>query len=437
MIRVRFAPTAAGFLTVAGLRVALANDLFRRSHDGTMLLRLDDLDPDRCRPGTADQIMQDLSWFGIELNSCFRQSERMELYHHTIEQLQRDQFLYPCFESDEELRAKQEFRRRRKQPLIYDRAMLSMTAAQRQAAEAKGKRPYWRLRLSGRTLRWIDLIQGKRQGDLSAVSDPILVQADGTPAPLLASVVDDLDAGITHIIRGEDSVGNTAIQMELFEVLTGSATAVRFGHLPVPADANGAALGFRKLGSLPVRNLRNDGVEPCAVSACLTGAGPLPPAELAGRMRLSDFSEPRLDVKQMLAVNRAVLRDMEFAGVADRLPNGATDAFWRAIRGNLDMLKEARGWWEVVTGTIVPPVIEGAHALLATAVELLPAEPWDDDVWHRWIRALEAATQQTGDSLVLPLRLALTGEDTGPDLADLLPLIGRSRAASRLAIAAA
>ncbi|HEX2941011.1 MAG TPA: glutamate--tRNA ligase family protein, partial [Rhodopila sp.] len=434
MIRVRFAPTPAGFLTVGGLRVALANDLFRRSHDGTMLLRLDDLDPQRCRPGSADQIMQDLVWFGVEWSSSFRQSERMELYRRTIEHLQRDQFLYPCFESEEELRAKQEFRRRRKQPLIYDRAMLSMTTAQRQAAEAKGKRPYWRLKLSGRTLRWIDLIQGKRQGDLSLVSDPILVQADGTPAPLLASVIDDLDSGITHIIRGEDSVGNTAIQMELFEILTGCPTAIRFGHLPVPADAGGDATGFRKLGNLPVRNLRNDGLEPCAVAACLTGAAPSPPDEMARQIRLSDFSEARLDVKQMLSVNRAVLRQMDFADVADRLPNGATDAFWRAVRGNLDMLKEARGWWDVVTGTIVPPVIDGAHTLLATAAELLPPEPWDHNVWHQWIEAVEAATQQKGDLLLQPLRLALTGEDSGPDLADLLPLIGRSRAASRLAL---
>ncbi|MEA2740710.1 MAG: glutamyl-tRNA synthetase, partial [Acetobacteraceae bacterium] len=410
-----------------------------------MLLRLDDLAVDRARPvppGTGDQIMQDLRWFGIEWQASFRQSERQELYRATIERLQRDQFLYPCFESEEELKAKQEFRRKRNQSPIYDRAMLSLTAKQRQDAEAGGKRPHWRFKLSGRTLEWNDLILGPRQASLSAVSDPILVRADGSPTPILASVIDDVDFGTTHIIRGEDNAGNTATQIELFEVLRGTRAPIRFGHLPALSDSGKPAPGGRRAGSLALRGLRNDGIEPCAIAACMTGISaetgePLALDELARRFELADLAASRFDVTRMLQINRRILAGLAFAAVADRLPGGATEAFWLAVRGSLDLLKEARGWWDVVAGTIVPPVIDGARDLLLTACSLLPPEPWDNAVWATWIAELERATERSGETLIEPLRLALTGEDSGPDLADLLPLIGRPRAASRLAIAAA
>ena len=176
-----------------------------------------------------------------------------------------------------------------------------------------------------------------------------------------------------------------------------------------------------------------------AIAACMVGVSDEPVLldDLVDRFELGALAASRFDVADMLAVNRRVLRDLEFAAVADRLPGGATEAFWLAVRGSLDLLREARGWWDVVAGTIVPPVIEGARDLLLTAGSLLPPEPWDRDVWTTWIGALERATERTGEALLTPLRLALTGEDSGPDLAALLPLIGRPRATSRLTIAAA
>jgi glutamyl-tRNA synthetase len=436
MIRVRFAPTPSGNLFVSSARVALANDLFARRGHGQMLLRLDDLDQERAGPVLAEQIMRDLRWFGIEWHQSFRQSDRRDLYQEAIERLKRENFIYPCFETEEELKAKQEFRRKRNQKLIYDRAMLSLTAKQRLDAEAGGKRPHWRFKLSGRTLDWNDMIMGSRQATLSAVSDPVLVRADGTPTPILASVVDDIEYGTTHIIRGEDNAGNTAVQIELLEVLRGPHKPVRFAHLPALTDSGP---GGRKAATLALRNLRSDGVEPCAIAASMTGiaADPLPLDALARHFELSTLASARFDIAQMLALNRGVLATMPFAAVADRLPGGATEAFWLAVRGSLDLLKEARGWWDVVAGTIVPPVIEGGRELLLTARRLLPPEPWDNAVWTTWIAALERATERTGEALLTPLRLALTGEDSGPDLADLLPLIGRPRTASRLAIAAA
>ena len=442
MTRVRFAPTPTGNLFVSGVRVALANDLFARRSKGQMLLRLDDLDTERTRPVHADQIMQDLHWFGIGWHTSFRQSEHLDLYQATIERLKRENFIYPCFETEEELKAKQEFRRKRNQSTIYDRAMLSLTSKQRHDAEAGGKRPHWRFKLSGRTLEWNDLIVGPRRAALSTVSDPILVRADGSPTAIFASVIDDVDFGTTHIIRGEDNAGNTAVQIELFEVLRGAGKMIRFGHLPALHDSGKPAPGGRRAGNLALRGLRNDGIEPGAIAACMTGVAPangepLPLEELAKHFELTDLAASSFDVTRMLEINRRVLGSLAFADVADRLPGGATEAFWLAVRGSLDLLKEARGWWDVVAGTIVPPVIEGARDLLLTARSLLPPEPWDHAVWTNWIAALERATERTGEALLTPLRLALTGEDSGPDLADLLPLIGRPLAASRLAIAAA
>jgi glutamyl-tRNA synthetase len=225
-------------------------------------------------------------------------------------------------------------------------------------------------------------------------------------------------------------------------VLRGPKKPMQFAHLPALSDGGKSGAGGRKAGSLAVRALRNDGVEPAAIAASLAGierddGEMLPLAALADRFGLADLATCRFDVRRMLAVNRRMLAEMDFASVADRLPGGATEAFWLAIRGHLDMLKEARGWWDVVAGTIVPPVIEGVRGLLLDAEGLLPAEPWDSTVWATWIRTLEESTGLTGESLTTPLRLALTGEDTGPDLADLLPLIGRPSTSSRLLIAAA
>ena len=440
MIRVRFAPTPSGPLFVGGARVALANVLFARKHNGHVLLRFDDLDAAKCPPAAAEQMMQDLRWLGLDWDDCIRQTDRAVLYASAIDRLKEQGVLYPCFESDEELRAKQEMRRKRGKPLIYDRAMLALTPAQRAAAEAGGKRPYWRLRLSGRELNWRDAVLGERRAKLPAISDPVLVRADGIPMPVLASVVDDIETGITHIIRGEDNAAGTAVQIELFELLTGRSAAMRFAHLPALADS-GRALPGRRVASLPVRNLRADGVEPSAITACMAGASdprrPLPElADLVRGFDLARFAAADFSVPCVLAANRRVLAELDFAAVAARLPPGATERFWLAVRGSLDLLKEARGWWDVQPGTIVPPVVEGEHALLAEAERLLPPEPWDNAVWTHWLEALVEATGRGAAGVVPPLSLALTGEESGPDLDALLPLIGRARASERLRLAA-
>jgi glutamyl-tRNA synthetase len=443
MITTRFAPSPTGLLHVGNARVALANYLFARHQGGRFLLRIDDTDLERSREEYADAIARDLRWLGLEWEESFRQRDRLGYYAAAAERLKQSGRLYPCFESEDELRAKREQRLKRGLAPVYDRAMLKLTPEQRAQAEAHGKRPYWRFLLSDATVEWNDMVLGRRQVKLPAVSDPVLIRAEGTPLYTFTSVVDDIATGITHVIRGEDHVTNTGVQMDIFAALGADPAALRFAHLPLLTDTDGSKLS-KRLDSLTLRTLRHDGVEPSAVTAFLASLGtsddpqPLALAELAARFDLTHVSHStaRFDVGQLLTLNRRVLHTLPFAAVADRLPPGATESFWLAVRGNLDLLSEARGWWDVVAANIVPPVIDGEGEFLRMAQETLPPEPWSAEVWREWTEALRQASGRKGRALFLPLRLALTGEDHGPELRDLLPLIGRARAEQRLRVAA-
>ena len=444
MTKVRFAPSPTGHLHVGNARAALANYLYAQRQGGKFLLRIDDTDAERSRPEYAEAIEHDLAWLGIRWDETFHQSSRLELYAQAAERLKASGRLYPCFESEDELRFKRDLRLKQGKPPVYDRAMLRLTPEQRAQAEANGKRPYWRFKLSDTTVTWIDRVLGQRLVKLTAVSDPVLIRADGTPLYTFTSVVDDIATEITDIIRGEDHITNTGIQIDLFGALGFNPTRLGFAHLPLLTDSDGSKLS-KRLDSLTLRSLRGDGVEAAAIAAYLARLGssddpePLSMAELAASFELSKFSKSsaRFDVSQLLAMNRRVLHEAEFSAISNRLPTGATAAFWLAVRGNLDLLNEARGWWDVVAGDIVAPVIEGESDYLQAALAALPAEPWDKMVWPNWIDALKAATGRKGKALFMPLRLALTGEDHGPELRDLLPLMGRARAAERLRMAAA
>ena len=440
---VRFAPSPTGLLHVGNARIAIANYLFARRSGGRFTLRLDDTDVQRSRAEYATGIETDLRWLGIGWDDQFRQTDRLASYAAAAEKLKAAGRLYPCFESEEELRAKREARLRRHAAPVYDRAMLKLTPAQRAAAEAGGKMPYWRLLLTGRTIEWDDLVLGRRGVKLPSMSDPVLVRADGTFLYSFTSVVDDLATGVTHIIRGEDHVANTGIQLDLLEALGGDPAAVSFAHLPLLTDSDGSKLS-KRFDALSLRSLARDGIEPAAVAAYLARLGsaddpePVPLARLAESFAFARFSgsAARFDARQMMALNSRVLHGLAFSDVAARLPAGATETFWLAVRGNLDLFREARHWWDVVAGSIVPPVQEAEAAFLRGARDLLPAEPWDGATWQAWTGAVKAASGRKGKALFHPLRLALTGEERGPELAALLPLMGRARAVERLEVSA-
>jgi glutamyl-tRNA synthetase len=442
MMRTRFAPPLNAHLSVGNARIALANFLLARHHGGRITLRLDDLDRENARPELIDAIVADLRWLGLEYDDVVRQSDSMDGYADAIEYLKQSGRLYPCFESREELRAKREQRRKRGEATTYDRAMLQLTSAQRAAAESSGKRPYWRFRLSDNEAVWDDLVLGRQSVKLSAVSDPVVIGVDATPLPALRAVIDDLASGVTALVRNEGQLAQTAVGMDLMSTLSGEQWRLRLAHLPPLTDAGESRIA-RRVDARTLRSVRRDGVEPRALASYIARLGtplpfePLPLARLIETFEITALPAQPLcfEAAEMLALNRRVLCETGFAAVSDRLPSGATEAFWLAVRGDLDLLSEARGWWDVVAGTIVPPEI-AERDLLMTALELLPPEPWHGGVWHDWTSALARVTGRRDDALAEPLRLALTGEERGPELGDLLPLIGRARTANRLQVAA-
>jgi glutamyl-tRNA synthetase len=440
-VKLRFAPSPTGYIHVGNARTALVNFLFARAQGGKLLLRLDDTDTGRGRPEFEEALYGDLRWLGLEWDEFAKQSERFARYAEVAERLKASGRLYPCFENEDELAAKRAMLVKRKLPPVYDRAALAMTAAQRAAAEAAGKLPYWRFKLSEGAATWQDLVLGGRTVRYGTVSDPVLIRGDGTPLYTFTSVVDDVDFGITHVIRGEDHVTNTAVQIDLFGAISNALP--RFAHLPLISDGDGGKLS-KRIGSISLRSLRKDGVEADAINSYLARLGtnkdpaPMTLPGLIETFSLSDWgrSSPRFDARQMLTLNRKILHGLAFDDVKDRLPEGADERFWLAIRGNIDLLTEARRWWEVVAGDITPPQLTvDEAALVKAALAVLPADVSGTDAWKSWTMTVAASTGAKGRPLYHPLRAALTGEDQGPEMAMLLPLIGRDRAAARLQLA--
>ncbi|MBC9176236.1 glutamate--tRNA ligase [Pseudoroseomonas ludipueritiae] len=442
-MKLRFAPSPTGYLHVGNARVALANWLVARKAGGTFVLRFDDTDVERSKPEYETAIEEDLRWLGLDWDESFRQMDRLAAYEAAAEKLKAAGRLYPCLESEEELRFKREQRQKQGRPPVYDRAALKMTQEQLERALANGKKPYWRFKLSTRTVEWHDGVLGRRQVKLPPISDPVLIRADGSFLYTFTSVVDDLETGVTGIIRGEDHVTNTGVQIDIMEALGMRPGRIDFAHLPLLTDADGSQLS-KRIGSMGLRQLRRDGIEPAALAGYLAALGssadPVAgtPAELMAGYSLEKLSRSsaRFDPTQLLALNRRYLHGLSFEQVRDRLPEGADEAFWLAVRGNLDLISEARDWFEAATGAPEIPAQPEQAEFLRAALDTLPPAPWDESTWSTWTRALGAASGRKGKALFLPLRLALTGEEHGPELKLFLPLIGPERAAQRLRQAA-
>ena len=438
---VRFAPSPTGRIHIGNARTALLNWLYARLRSGTFILRFDDTDRGRSKAEYAASIMDDLDWLGIRPDLVRRQSDRIAAYDVAAEKLKDQGRLYPAYETADEL----ERRRKRQQalgrPPVYDRAALGLSEADRAALEASGRWPHWRFRLEPTTVRWDDLVRGESHIDSASLSDPVLRREDGTYLYTLPSVVDDIELGVTDVIRGEDHVTNTAVQIQLFEALAGAAP--RFGHHNLLTDASGEGLSKRS-GALSIALLRERGVEALAVAALAVLVGSAeavrPVASLEELAKLVDLKHlsrgaARFDEAELDALSARVLHQTPYAAVADRLaalgvagPNA--EAFWNAVRGNLSRLSDASIWRQVVEGDVVPVVED--RAFLDLAASRLPEGGWDRSTWEAWTNDLKSLSGRRGRSLYHPLRLALTGRDAGPELAALLPLIGRAKALARL-----
>ena len=434
---VRFAPSPTGRIHIGNARTAILNWLFARKSAGEFVLRYDDTDLERSRREFAEGIAQDLDWLGIKPDRVEYQSKRFDDYHAAAERLKAAGRLYACYETADELERRRKRQLARHQPPVYDRAALKLSDDDRRALEAEGRKPHWRFKLDHCVVEWNDLIRGAQHIDTTNLSDPVLVREDGTYLYTLPSVVDDIDFGITHVIRGEDHVVNTAVQIELFEALGGKAPD--FAHHSLLTGADGQGLS-KRLGSLAIASMREQGLEAMAVvshAALLGTSDSIHPCadyrELIEGFDLHKLSRAPawFDENELRGLNARLLHMLPYQAVKDRLALG-DEAFWLAVRGNLSTLADARPWHDVVSGSVAPVIAPEDRDFIGAAARLLPAAPWNNDTWKAWTEALKGQTGRKGKALFMPLRLALTGLDHGPELALLLPLIGRELALERL-----
>ena len=436
---VRFAPSPTGKLHVGNIRAALTNYLFARKTGGKFLLRLDDTDTERSTEENAKGIYADLAWLGLNHDLFAKQSDRTASYEAASDKLRAAGRLYACYETADELDRRRKRQLAQHKPPVYDRAALSLTPEQRAAFEAQGRKPHWRFKLSGNSVEFNDIIRGPVHIETASLSDPVLIREDGRFLYTLPSVVDDIDYKVTHIIRGEDHVTNTGVQIEIFEAL--GTPIPTFAHFSMLIGAGGEALS-KRLGSLAIEGLRDDGIEPQAVNSLLAKLGTSDPVvvratldELVADFDLAKFSRApaHFDPNDLKVLNHKLLHGMSYDTVAPdltRLGIGGGAVFWETVRDNIQLLSEARDWWRVVEGPI-DPVIEDA-TLAASARDLLPNGPFTDATWTEWTSAVSAKTGAKGKALFRPLRMALTGQPHGPEMKKLLPLIGPERAAKRL-----
>lgn len=444
----RFAPSPTGFLHVGNARTALFAWFAARAAGGRFILRIDDTDTGRGSAAHEAAIIEDLRWLGLDWDDFFRQSDRRAAHDAALDRLKQDGRLYPCWETPEELAQRRRLAIERGQPPVYDRAALRLSPEERARRLAAGDPPHWRFRLADGEITWTDRVRGTVRFRSADLSDPVLLRADGTPLYHIGSVVDDIASGVTLVIRGEDHVANTAVHIQLFEAL--GARPPEFAHLPLLVDAAGEGIS-KRLGGSALRDLRDgEGIEPMAVASLLATIGTAEPvaahADLNALVARFNFERigrapPRYDPAELLRLNAALLHATPFAAVRERLVamglGEIDEAGWTALRPNLARLRDIADWWRIVTGPVAlaSGVDEHDRALIGRALALLPPEPWDDTTWQGWTAALSAETGRRGRRLFLPLRLALTGRDHGPEMRALLPLLGRERAAARLAAA--
>jgi glutamyl-tRNA synthetase len=440
-VATRFAPSPTGKLHVGSARTALIVWLWARKNNGTFMLRIDDTDLVRSTEENVEDIKAGMQWLGLNWDSFARQRDRGAEYAQTIQKLKDNGRLYPCYETEEELALKRKVQLSRGLPPIYDRESLNLTAEQKNKYEAEGRKPHWRFKLNHAPIKWHDLVRGDVEFNGKDMSDPVLVREDGRPLYHICSVIDDIDFKITHIVRGEDHVTNTACHVQMFEAL--GATPPQFAHVTLLGDMEGGKLSKRK-GGFGIKSLREEvGIEPMALISLVARIGTSDPIEPLFTMQevidsfdFSKFSRnlPKFDEDELYRLNAKILHRTPFSAVKPRLDalglSGIDENFWNAVRSNLEVLPDVKDWWHVAKGPVTPVIQDVEFTRIAA--ELLPTDPWDNTTWQTWVDEIKRKTNRRGKELFMPLRCAITGQEHGPELKELLPLIGRERVLERL-----
>lgn len=439
MTTTRFAPSPTGYIHVGNLRTALFNHLIARQAGGTFILRIDDTDPERSRQEYTDAIMRDLEWLGLTWDRVEYQSRRLDRYEAAAETLREKGRLYEAFETPTELDLKRRKQLNMGKPPVYDRAALALSQEEKARRRAERGQGVWRFKLDHARIDWADGILGPLSIDAASVSDPVLIRQDGQMLYTLASVVDDTEMGVTHVVRGSDHVTNTATQIQIIEALGGTPPA--FAHHSLLTGPQGEALS-KRLGTLALRDLRDRGVAPEALLSLMARLGSSQPVELrasldeiASSFDLATFgSAPtKFDETDLFPLTARHLQSLPLAAVADRIaalgvPDELAEGFWNVTRENITTLRDLEAWWVLCRDGAEPAIDPEDAEFVAQAMTLLPEQPFDETTWQRWTGEVKAATGRTGRGLFMPLRKALTGQAHGPDMGALMPLLQSVRA---------
>lgn len=433
-VTTRFAPSPTGWIHVGNLRTALMNYLIARKNGGQFILRLDDTDQERSKQEYIDGLKADLDWLGIRYDRIEQQSKRMARYAEAAEALKVAGRFYECFETPVELDLKRKKQLNMGKPPVYDRAALSLTEDQKAAYRAEGRQGYWRFKLDLERIEWTDGIIGDISIDAASVSDPVLIKADGQVLYTFASSVDDVDMGVTHIVRGADHVTNTATQIQIMKALGGVPPT--FAHHSLLTGPQGEELS-KRLGVLSLRDLRARGVEPMALLSLMARLGSSKPVELVGSMDeliegfdVGSFgSAPtKFDAEDLFPLTRHHVQSLPFAAVQDQIaaigvPEAEAERFWAVAKGNITILADLESWWHLFRDGAAPQMDAADLDFVRQALALLPAQPWTQATWGEWTAAVKDATGRKGKDLFRPLRRVLTGRDAGPEMADVMPLL--------------
>ncbi|MEL7097259.1 MAG: glutamate--tRNA ligase [Pseudomonadota bacterium] len=440
MTTTRFAPSPTGHIHVGNLRTALMNYLIARKAGGTFILRIDDTDPERSKEEYVDGIKRDLEWLGLTWDRTERQSERLDRYAAAADALRAAGRFYEAFETPVELDLKRKKQLNMGKPPVYDRAALDLTDDQREALRAERGNGVWRFKLDRARIEWTDGILGDVSIDAASVSDPVLIRGDGQVLYTIASVVDDTEMGVTDVVRGSDHVTNTATQIQIMAAL--GFEPPRFAHHSLLTGPQGEALS-KRLGTLALRDLREAGVQPMALLSTMARLGSSQPVELVGSMDelIQSFdvgqfgSAPtKFDVEDLYPMTGRYLAGLNLAQVeadiaALGVPEDQRAAFWAVVRENIRTLHDMAGWWDLMQNGTAPAHDAEDDGFVREAVALLPARPWGPETWSAWTSTVKDVTGRKGKGLFMPLRLALTGQARGPEMAALMPLLARVQVA--------
>jgi glutamyl-tRNA synthetase len=435
----RFAPSPTGLLHVGNVRTALINYLYARANKGKFILRIDDTDKERSTKDFEYAIKEDLEWLGLEWDEEYHQSDRTDLYEAAKEKMIESGRLYPCYETQEELEVKKKIALSRNLPPIYDRSGLSINEGMKENFKEKGMNPHYRFLMSKEHISWNDIIRGNINFDPKNISDPVLVKADGNMTYMIASVVDDIDLNITHIIRGEDHITNSAVHAQMFDAL--SAKSPNFGHLSLIRSEDGKI--SKRSGGFDISNLRDAGLHPMSIISYLAKIGSSDPieyrknlSEIIKEFNLNKFSKSSAtyDIEDLERINTKLTHNLTFeeAKIQTSFPDYIEKSFWDQIRPNLKKSSDIVDWWKICNENIRADLSGADQQFVSIASNYLPETEWGDTTWNEWIEKLKSQTDRKGKELFMPIRKALTGMEYGPELKALLPILGKKKTKERL-----